>query len=180
MKKLFTLVAVCGVAVLVSANAFAASPIRAVGFEAGYVSPDVNGFEQAENTWIAGVFMDFGMPMTNLYISPFMNYWSSNTEVDPTTDVSLRDFSLGANVKFTIPTASVKFQPFIAGGLAVHMLNAEATGSPSDGENKVGFQGGAGFKVGVSERTSAVASGWYNIVEDVNNWSLRAGLAWSM
>jgi hypothetical protein len=178
MKKLFLLVAVC--CVFVSANAFAQSPVRAIGFEAGYVSPDVNNIEQAENTWVAGVFMDFGLPMANLLINPFVNYWESTTEVAPASDVSLRDVAIGANVKFTIPTASVKFQPFLAGGLAVHMLNAEATGAPSDGENKIGFQGGAGFKVGVSERASAIASGWYNIVEDVNNWSLRAGLSFNM
>jgi len=178
MKKLFLLVAVC--CVFVSANAFAQSPIRSVGFEAGYVSPDVNNFEQAEGTWVAGVFMDFGLPAANLLINPFINYWESTTEVDPTTDVSLRDFSLGANLKYTIPTASVKFQPFLAAGAAVHMLNAEATGFQGDSETKVGFQGGAGFKVGMSARTSAMASGWYNIVEDVNNWSLRAGLAWSI
>ncbi len=178
MKKLFLLVAVC--AVFVSANAFAASPIRLVGFEAGYVSPDINNFEDADGTWVAGVFMDFGLPASNLYISPFANYWSSSTEVSPSADVSLRDFSLGANVKYTIPTSSVRFQPFIAGGLGVHMLNAEADGFEGDSETKIGFQGGAGVKVGVSERTSLVTSGWYNVVEDVNNWSLRAGLAWNM
>jgi hypothetical protein len=177
MKKLF-LIALCGV--LVSANAFAASPIRMVGFEAGYVSPDVDGFEQAEGTWVAGAFLDFGLPATNLYIQPFLNYWSSTTEVAPGSDVSLRDFSLGANVKFTIPTSSVKFQPYIAGGIAAHMLNAEATGFQSDSETKIGFQGGAGFKVGLNERTSILGSGWYNVVEDVNNWSLRAGLGWNM
>ena len=178
MKKLFLLVAVC--CVFVSANAFAASPIRSLGVEAGYVSPDINNLDNANGTWVAGVFMDFGLPAANLLISPFVNYWESTTEVAPSTDLSLRDISFGANLKYTIPTASVKFQPFLAGGVSVNMLNAEATGFQGDSETKVGFQGGAGFKVGMSERTSAIASGWYNIVEDVNNWSLRAGLAWSM
>jgi opacity protein-like surface antigen len=184
MKKLFLLVAVC--CVFVSVNAFAASPIRSVGFEAGYVSPDIaNATSQPDNTWMAGVFMDFGLPVANLLINPFVNYWSSTTEVAPTTDVSLSDFAIGANVKFTIPTASVKFQPFLAGGISVNMMNSEVTGSSSYDESKFGFQGGAGFKVGMSQSMSAVASGWYNVVNDfnnvdVNNWSLRAGLAWSI
>jgi hypothetical protein len=178
MKKLFLILAVC--CVFVSANAFAASPIRLIGFEAGYVSPDVNNFDQANGTWVAGAFLDFGLPATNLYISPFVNYWNSSTDVDPTTEVKLSDISVGANVKFTIPTSSVRFQPFIAGGIAAHMLSAEATGVPSNDDTKIGFQGGAGVKVGMSQSMSLIGSGWYNIVEDVNNWSLRAGLAWNM
>lgn len=184
MKKLFLILAVCSV--FVSANAFAASPIRSVGFEAGYVSPDVSNVTNFEpsSTWMAGVFMDFGLPMANFLISPFANYWSSTTSVDPTTDVSLRDVSVGANVKFTIPTASVRFQPFIAGGISANMMNSETTGFESSSDTKFGFQGGAGFKVGMNESMSAIASGWYNVISDdtndVKNWSLRAGLAWSI
>jgi opacity protein-like surface antigen len=182
MKKLF-LIALCGV--LVASSAFAASPIRMVGFEAGYVSPDVDGFDDAEATWIAGAFMDFGLPAQNLYVSPFVNYWDSNTEIEGglNEEFSVRDITFGANLKFTIPTQSAKFQPYIAGGIAAHMLSAEFQSSgftADDSETKFGFQLGGGFNVGVSERTSLITSGWYNIVEDVNNWSLRAGLGWSM
>lgn len=184
MKKLFLLVAVC--CVFVSANAFAASPIRLIGFEAGYVSPDIDGLDEVDGTWGAGVFLDFGLPATNLYISPFVNYWNSSTDIPgltSTDELSLRDFAIGANVKFTIPTSSVKFQPFIAGGIAAHMLNAEMQSSGfsvDDSETKIGFQGGAGFKVGVSERANIITSGYYSVVEDANHWSLRAGLAWNM
>ncbi len=184
MKKLFLLLAICSV--FVSANAFAASPIRLIGFEAGYVSPDIDGLDEVDGTWGAGVFMDFGLPATNLYVSPFINYWNSSTEIPGLTgtdELSIRDFALGANLKFTIPTASVKFQPFIAVGAAAHMLNAELQTSGlsvDDSETKFGFQGGAGFRVGVSERTNILTSGYYSIVEDTNHWSLRAGLAWSM
>lgn len=183
MKKLF-LIALCGV--LVSANAFAASPIRLVGFEAGYVSPDVNGIDNVDGSWVAGAFLDFGLPATNLYISPFMNYWNSSTAIPGTTssdEFSLRDFQFGANLKFTFPTASVRFQPYIAGGIAAHMLNAEVQSSgltADESDTKIGFQAGAGFNVGISERTNIVTSGWYNIVEDTNHWSLRAGLGWKM
>ncbi len=184
MKKLFLILAVC--CVFVSANAFAASPIRSVGFEAGYVSPSVSNAPSfnPNSTWMAGVFMDFGLPMANFQISPFANYWSSTTAVDPTSDVSLRDVSIGANVKFTIPTASVRFQPFIAGGISANMVNSEQTGFESNSDTKFGYQGGAGVKVGMNESMSAIASGWYNVISDdtndVKNWSLRAGLAWSL
>jgi opacity protein-like surface antigen len=177
MKKLFLLVAVC--CVFVAANAFAASPIRTVGFDAGYVSPDVEGMD---GTWTAGVFMDFGLPMQNLQINPFINYWNWSEDVTG-YDTSFRDFQIGANLKYAFPTSSVKFQPFLAAGVGVHMLNASVEGagvSVDEGDTKFGFQGGAGVKVGVSERASLVGSGWYNIVEDVNHWSARAGLAFNL
>jgi opacity protein-like surface antigen len=183
MKKLF-LLALCGV--LVSASAFAASPIRSIGVDAGYVSPQIDGFEEVEGTWTAGIFADFGLPAANLYVSPFMNYWNSSTEVPGTTssdEFNLRDFQIGLNLKYAFPTSSVKFQPFIAAGAAAHMLNAEVQSSgltADEGDTKFGFQGGAGFKVGISERTSIVTSGWYNVVEDADHWSARAGLAWNM
>ncbi len=177
MKKLFLLVAVC--CVFVSANAFAQSPIRSIGFDAGYVSPDVEGMD---GTWTAGVFMDFGLPVANLQINPFINYWNWSQD-EAGFETSFRDVAIGANLKYAFPTASTKFQPFIAGGLGVHMLNAsqESGGvSVDEGETRFGFQGGAGFKVGVSERANIVTSGWYNVVEDVNHYSLRAGLAFNL
>jgi opacity protein-like surface antigen len=184
MKKLFLLLAVC--CVFVSANAFAASPIRLIGFEAGYVSPDVDGLDAVDGTWVAGAFLDFGLPATNLYISPFVNYWNSSTDIPGITtsdEFNLRDIALGANVKFTIPTASVKFQPFIAAGVAAHMLNAEIQTSglsADESDTKIGFQGGAGFKVGLNQSMNLLTSGWYSMVEDTNHWSLRAGLGWNM
>lgn len=177
MKKLFLLVAVC--CVFVSANAFAVTPVRCIGFDAGYVSPDVEGME---GTWTAGAFMDFGLPAANLLINPFINYWNWSEDVS-SYETSFRDFAIGANLKYAFPTASVKFQPFLAGGIGVHMLNASAEGagvSVDEGDTKIGFQGGAGVKVGLSARTNLVGSGWYNIVEDVNHWSARAGLSFNL
>ncbi len=176
MKKLFLLVAVC--CVFASVNAFAQSPVRAIGFDAGYVSPDVEGMD---GTWTAGVFMDFGLPVANLQINPFLNYWNWSQD-EAGFETSFRDFAIGANLKYAFPTAG-KVQPFIAGGLSAHMLNAavESGGvSVDEGETRFGFQGGAGLNFGINERTSIVTSGWYNIVEDVNHWSARAGLAFNL
>jgi hypothetical protein len=32
----------------------------------------------------------------------------------------------------------------------------------------------------VSQSMSLIGSGWYNIVDNVNQWSARGGLAWSL
>jgi opacity protein-like surface antigen len=175
MKKLLL---VAAWVLFVSANAFAASPIRSVGIDAGYVSPDVEGMD---GTWTAGLFMDFGLPMANVLINPFINYWNRSDDYTG-YETSFRDFSIGANVKYAFPTASIRFQPFLAGGIAAHMLNASSEGTIvfDEGETKIGFQGGAGFKVGVNDRTNIIGSGWYNIVEDVNHWSVRGGLAFNL
>ncbi len=181
MKKFLSVVAVIAVVALAASSVFAASPLRSVGIEAGYVSPDREGIEDS-NTWVAGVFADFGLPAMNVHINPFVNYWNWS-ESENSVDVSFRDISIGANLKWTVPTASVGFQPFLAGGIGVHMLNASVEGggfTADEGDTKIGFQGGAGFKIGVSQNANLIGSGWYHVVEDVNHWSLRAGMAWNL
>jgi len=179
MKKLVLFVMVVCVAAMATSSAFA-GPLRSVGFEAGYVSPDLDGVE-TDGTWVAGVFMDFGLPATNLYINPFVNYWNWSESVS-TSETSFRDFSIGANMKWTIPTSATRVQPYVAAGIAAHLLNASVDGPIefSEGDTKFGFQAGAGVKVGVSQNANILTSGWYNIVEDTNHWSLRAGMAWNI
>jgi len=177
MKKSLLLTAVVCAVVMMGTSAFAVGPLRSVGVEAGYVSPDLSGVENANGTWIAGMYADFGLPMTNFYVNPFVNYWnwSDNTAG---SDATLRDWNLGANLKMTIPMGG-PVSPFIAAGASAHMFNAEA-GNLSQSDTKWGFQAGAGVKIGVSQSANIITSGWYDHVEDANNWSARAGLAWSL
>ena len=176
-KALLMTAAFCAVA-LISSSAFAASPLRAVGVEAGYVSPDIDGGPDM-NTWVAGLFLDFGLPATNMYINPFVNYWNWS-DGEGSSEMSFSDWTVGANLKYTIPTAGA-VSPFVAAGASAHMLNVSQDALNLDeGDTKFGFQAGAGVKVGVSQSANIITSGWYHIVEDVNQWSLRAGLAWSI
>lgn len=180
MKKLLSCLFVIAMVALVASNAFAAGPLRSVGIEAGYVNPDVTGMD---GTWTAGAFLDFGLPMTNLVINPFINYWNWSQSVNTglgSFDTSFHDWSMGANLKLTIPTATVRVQPFVAAGVSAHMLNASVSGFPDATNTKFGFQTGAGLKVGISQSANIIGSGWYNMVSDVNHWSLRGGLAWNI
>jgi len=161
-----------------AASSAVAGPLRAVGFEAGYVSPDLSGVQDVSGTWVAGAYLDFGLPATNLCINPFVNYWNWSDGTGA-QEVSFRDWTIGANLKFTIPTSAVRVQPFVAAGAAAHMMNASAQ-SIDVGDTKFGFQTGAGIKIGVSQSASLVGSGWYHIVEDANNWTARAGLAFNL
>lgn len=178
MKKVLLLTAViCAVAIM-STSAFAAGPLRSVGLEAGYVSPDTDG-GPSMNTWIAGLYADFGLPATNFYVNPFVNYWNWS-DGDGSAQTSFHDWSIGANLKWTIPTAGM-VSPFLAAGASAHMLNVSQDAINLDqGDTKFGFQFGGGASVGVSQSMNLIGSGWYNMVENVNQWSARAGVAWSL
>jgi opacity protein-like surface antigen len=177
MKKVVLMAAVVCAVAMIGTSAFA-GPLRAVGVEAGYVSPDTEGGVDM-NTWIAGVYLDFGLPATNFYVNPFVNYWNWS-DGEGSAETSFHDWSIGANVKWTIPTAG-KVSPFLAAGAAAHMLNVSQDAINLDeGETKFGFQLGGGASIGVSQSASIIGSGWYHVVEDVNQWSARAGLAFSI
>jgi len=177
MKKILSIVAVVAMVALAASSAFATSPLRAVGVEAGYVSADL-GAPDNNNTWVAGMFADFGMPATNLYVSPFVNYWNWS-ETQNSSDVSFRDASIGANLKWTIPTSAVRFQPFVAAGGAVHMMSASVDQLDAS-DTKFGFQGGAGLNIGISQNANIITSGWYNVVDSADHWSVRGGLSWNL
>ena len=142
----------------------------------GYVSPD-----NIDGTWTAGFNMDFGVPMANVYVSPFVNYWKF-TESALSLDASLTDLAFGGSFKYIIPTAAPTVQPFIGAGAAAHRLTAEVggIGSASETTTKFGYHFGGGVQVGVAERMNIVGQGWYTLVEDLNQWSVRGGLSWTL
>lgn len=179
MKKVALLTALFCAVAMIGSSAFAVSPLRSVGVEAGYVSPDLSGVENTSGTWVAGLFLDFGLPMTNMYINPFVNYWNWS-DGSGSEQLNFSDWTAGANLKMTIPTAG-PISPFIAAGASAHMMNMTQDSLNLDqSETKFGYQAGAGVKIGVSQSANLITSGWYNHVENANNWSLRAGLAFSI
>jgi opacity protein-like surface antigen len=174
MKKLFVILAVLCVAVF-SVNS--ADAIRSVGVGAGYTSP-----ENLEGTWTAGLYMDFGVPVTNMYVQPFVGYWSYEEGITGAS-ASFSDWMVGGNVKYVIPTAAPKFRPYIQGGMAAHLMSSEATinlfgqdQSFSVSDTKIGFQAGAGAAFDLTERFALFGQGSYHIVEDFNQWMVGGGL----
>lgn len=184
MKKLLFLVAVLAIAMPIS-SAHAGGPIS-VGVEAGLVNTEIDEFD---NTWMMGAFVDVGLPMLNWYIQPFINYWSWSDEVNVSgvnLESSFSDWTVGGNVKMSIPTASM-VRPFIGAGLSAHVLTAESqmqflgeTLSVDASDTKIGFQLGGGINIDAGETWSIVAQTWYHVVEDFNQWSMRGGIAWTL
>jgi hypothetical protein len=178
MKKL-ALIAVLGVFAFSAVSASAGTVgIRSIGVDAGWVSPqDIDG------TWSVGLTMDIGLPVTNLYIQPFTSYWN-RSESEGGVEASLSDIQFGGNVKYVIATAMPNIQPFIGAGISAHMLKAELSGgTPFDGsvtDTQFGYQLGGGLQVGATDRMNIVGQGWYGLVEDFNQWTVRGGVAFTL
>jgi len=178
MKRLFVIIAVLGVAAFSLGDANAASPLRSVGVQAGYVSP-----ENIDGTWTVGFGLDFGLPMANLYIQPFAGYWNYS-ETILIADASITDWTVGGNVKYVIPTSAAKVRPFVQGGAAMHMLKASTevndplfgSFSAEVSDTQFGLQAGGGVMVDASPRVSIVGSGMFHIVENYNQWMVTGGV----
>jgi len=179
MKKLFVILAILGVAVFTIGEAHA---IRSIGFGAGYASP-----ENIDGTWTAGVYMDFGVPVTNMYVQPFVNYWSWEESAEAagigSASASISDWTIGGNLKYVIPTSAANFRPYIQGGVAAHLMTAESElnlfGTPTSfsvSDTKVGFQLGGGAAYDLTERFALFGQGSYHIVQDFNQWMAGGGV----
>jgi opacity protein-like surface antigen len=177
MKKLFVILAIIGVAALTIGDANAAVGLRSVGIGAGYTSP-----ENIDATWSAGLYMDVGVPVTNMYVQPFVNYWSYEEGITGAS-ASFTDWSIGGNVKYVIPTSAPKFHPYVQGGIAAHLLSAETeinlfgqSQSFSVSDTKIGVQGAAGAAFDLTERVGLFGQGTYSLVEDFSTWTVGGGL----
>lgn len=182
MKKLLFLVAILGVAAMPFTNVQAAGPVS-IGVEGGIVNTEI---EEFDNTWMMGVFADFSLPMLNWSVEPFLNYWSWSESVDAgslSMDASFTDWTVGGNVKMSIPTASM-VRPFIGAGASAHVLKSEldmgTLGSFDASDTKLGFQFGGGTYIDAGGSWSLVAQSWYHMVDGFNQWSVRGGVAWSL
>ena len=181
MRKLFvTAVIVCALA-LSFTTVLAQSPVglKAVGIEAGWVSP-----ENIDATWGIAAFFDVGMPMPNLYVVPFVDYWTKSESITGTTgEFTYSDLAIGGRLKYVIPTAMPTFQPYIGAGLAAHMLKAEWDGASQLignldlSETKIGYLFGGGMSFNVHERVDLVTEAWYGVVEDFNQTTVKGGFA---
>lgn len=175
MKKLLILIAILCVAAFSLGDAHATGPLRTLGFNAGYVSP-----EDADGTWTVGMSFDFGIPATNFLVQPFVNYWNLSEEAGGIT-ADFSDWSIGANVKFQIPTAAVAFSPYIGAGISAHLTNAQVDAlSFDESETKFGWQALGGLKWDSSGRWGLHGEGWYNGVDTVNHFSVMGGVHFNL
>lgn len=184
MRRFFVTAAIVCALALAFTSAFAQNPVglKAVGVEAGWVGP-----ENMDATWGVAAFFDIGMPITNFYISPYVDFWQkSESMAGSTNEFTYSNLAIGGRVKYAIPTAVPTWSPYIGVGLAAHMLKAEwDTNDPLFGnlnlsETKLGYNFGGGMSLNVHERVDLVTEAWYGMVEDFSQTTVKAGLAFRL
>lgn len=175
---------------LLAACTLAAQPARAqshLGFERGGVALSMVSPENINSTLGLGVFADMGTIAPRWAMETRLDWWQ-HSESTFGVDASISDWTLGARTKYQFPTSNPTVQPFAGFGLGMHFLNADVVvpdplGGPalkgSSSETRLGFDFGGGITHTMNASTNLVAEGWYGIVSDFNQFSLRVGLSHS-
>ena len=155
--------------------------LKKVGVAVGYVSP-----EDLDGTFTVGVFADHGTIVPNLGLESHLDFWSASDEV-PGADLTVRDISLGARVKYYFPMSNSSLRPFAGGGLGFHMLHAEIDFDPpfdylsdDDSDTKIGLDLGGGVTMPMNDTWDFSGELWYGIVSDASQFSLRAAFAYRL
>lgn len=184
MKRTILLLTLAStVAAASSAMAQADLGLKQVGVALGFVNA-----EELDGTFSVGVFANHGTIAPRIGLESRIDYWSK-TEDDFGTEFSVRDIAIGARAKYHFEVASPRVQPFAGVGLGIHFLSAEVTTPPiggfpgtssDDSETRLGLDIGGGLSTPIGPKTDFLAEAWYGIVEDVNQFSLRAGMAWKL
>jgi len=182
MKRTFALgtIAVC---MLFSQPAVAQSNL---GFQRGGVSISMVSPEDVDATLGLGVFADMGTLAPRWGLETRLDWWS-HSETFFNTDVGVTDITLGARTKYHFPTNST-VQPFVGAGLGLHFLSMEVgvvdpiTGfamTADASETRLGVDLGGGISTPLNASTNLLAEGWFGLVSDFNQFSLRLGLSHS-
>lgn len=153
--------------------------LKTAGFQVGFVSP-----EDIDATLGFGGFADWGTLAPNLHLVSHLDYWSKSEGSPATGEATLRDITLSLRGKYSFPVSSPRFQPFAGAGVGMHFLKAgfEMSGFPAvdDAETRFGIDVGGGFSAPLSPKADLQAEMWYGIVEDFNQLSVKAGMAFKL
>ena len=175
----FLMIAVC---MLATQPAWAQSNL---GLKSGGVAVSMVSPENIDASFGIGVFADHGTIAPRWGIESRLDWWS-HSESAFGMDASISDVTLGARTKYQFPVSNPTLQPFAGFGVGMHFLSAEVvaldpfTGTAfkaTSSESRVGFDFGGGIQMPMSPGMNFVGEGWYSIVSDFNQFSLRAGIS---
>jgi hypothetical protein len=185
MKRFGVVLAAVAFCTLWAADAWAQANValRGIGLKAGIVNP-----EDFDATLGAAIIFDLGTVHPNVALESYAGYWSQ-TEEAYGVEVGVRDFSLGAKGKYVFTTQNPTVQPFVGGGLGLHVLNAHAETAPvylggtllypgtssDDTELRVGLDLGGGIRIDRGSQFAFLADAWFSVVSDASHFSLMLG-----
>jgi Outer membrane protein beta-barrel domain len=179
MKKWCGTIVALALCMVVSHDAMAQPSLglKAVGFQAGLVSP-----EDMDATFGLGAFADLGMLTPNVRLRTHLDYWSKS-EDEFGAEFSVRDITLGARAHYLIPMTSSTIQPYAGAGFGLHFLHAEMSDlgvTVDDSSTKLGIDLGGGLAWPMSPSADLMAELWYGIVDDASQMSMRAGMSFRL
>ncbi|MEO5616712.1 MAG: outer membrane beta-barrel protein [Candidatus Eisenbacteria bacterium] len=155
------------------------------GFKRGGLAISIVSPENVDATLGLGVFADMGTIAPRWGFESRLDWWS-HTESVYSTEATMTDLTLGARTKYQFPVTSSSVQPFAGVGLGLHFLNAEVVViDPSSGyamtadasETRLGMDLGGGISTSLNSNTQLLAEGWFSLVSDFNQFSLRVGMS---
>lgn len=178
MKRVSVVMAAAAAFTLIAGSASAASnlSLRGIGLKAGIVNP-----EDLDMTLGVGVVFDLGTLHPDWAFETYAGFWSQ-TDEDLGFEFGVKDFSFGAKTKYMFETSNATLQPFVSGGLGLHIVNAHVDAPPifynfsaDDTELKVGLDLGGGLRIDRGGQFAFLGEGWFTLISDVNHFSLMAG-----
>ncbi len=155
-----------------------------LGFQRGGISASLVSPENVDASFGLGLFADLGTIAPRWDLEARLDWWS-HTESVYTSEATVSDVTLGARTRYQFPTGST-VQPFAGAGLGLHFLSAEVvvldpfSGQPMTldaSETRLGLDLGGGISTAINPSTRFHAEGWFGIVSDFNQFSLRVGLS---
>jgi len=174
---------------LIAVCTFAAQPARAQSdlglLKRGGVAIAMVSPENVDASFGLGVFADHGTIAPRWGLESRLDWWSHSQSMFG-VDASISDVTLGERTKYQFAVSNPNLQPFAGFGLGLHFLKADAvvvdpfsgtTIKATSSETRVGFDFGGGITTALNPSLNFVGEGWYSVVSDFNQFSLRAGLS---
>ena len=174
--------------IITGARAQADIGFKGTGGKLSFVFPDAEGIDNAIG---AGVLADLGTIIPELRLQATIDFWSKSEDVDG-GEVSFRDIAIGARTSYTFPLENNDIRPYVAGGLAIHLLKAEVDfpavvvsgvvispgGTAEDSDTKIGLDLAGGSHFAVSENVDILGEAMFRIVSDVSQFVISAGVVY--
>jgi hypothetical protein len=185
MKQVKLIAAAAALCTLVASGATAAPNValQGIGLKAGFVNP-----ENVSSTLGFGFVFDLGMLAENVAFESYAGYWSQSDDAFG-TEFGVRDFAFGSKAKYMFATSNPTVQPYVGGGLGLHILNAHVESpayysggtlvipgySASDTEVRLGMDLGGGVKIDRGNTFSFFSEAYFSIVSDLTHFSFMVG-----
>jgi hypothetical protein len=184
MKRISALLAAAAICTLSVADASAQAnlALRGIGLKAGVVNP-----EEVDATLGLGLIFDLGTVHPQWALESYAGWWSYSEEAYG-VEAGVSDYSFGGTVKYLFETSNPTIQPFVGGGLGLHVYDMHAETPPvyfggvlvypgtsyDDTDVELGLDLGGGLRIDRGNQFAFMTDAWFTI-SDISQFSLMVG-----